>query len=168
MLAGALTDYERYPCCDTCCRGAGSSACRKQSHESPRHSPLHRERLWCEQTGNASNHDIKVWQIAYRIMYRGKLNSAPIGRPGLMPEKKRTIRRSFRTPGELCTTMLSLGAPIHVASDWGALQEHRAYSPGDNIRRIDHMASAKTGRTLVKKLMEEEQTSVTMLIDQET
>ncbi len=43
--------------------------------------------------------------------------------------------------------------------------EHREYSPGDDLRRLDWKASARTGRTLVKRFESERRTDVQLLVD---
>lgn len=44
-------------------------------------------------------------------------------------------------------------------------QEHRAYEPGDDLRRVDWLAYARTGQPVVKLFRAEEDTVVRLLLD---
>jgi len=43
--------------------------------------------------------------------------------------------------------------------------EHRAYAPGDDVRRLDWKIMARTDRDVVKSYVEDSNTRVTLLID---
>jgi uncharacterized protein (DUF58 family) len=60
------------------------------------------------------------------------------------------------------------GAGEHVAKRRGGsaeFQEHRSYEPGDDLRRVDWLAFARTGQAVVKLFRAEEDVVVRLLID---
>jgi uncharacterized protein (DUF58 family) len=60
------------------------------------------------------------------------------------------------------------GAGEHVARRRGGsaeFQEHRAYAPGDDLRRIDWLAFARSGVPVIKTFRAEEDVVVRLLID---
>jgi len=60
------------------------------------------------------------------------------------------------------------GAGEHAAKRRGGsaeFQEHRAYEPGDDLRRVDWLAYARTGEPVVKLFRAEEDVVVRMLVD---
>jgi uncharacterized protein (DUF58 family) len=60
------------------------------------------------------------------------------------------------------------GAGEHVARRRGGsaeFQEHRPYAPGDDLRRIDWLAFARSGAPVVKTFRAEEDVAVRILID---
>ena len=60
------------------------------------------------------------------------------------------------------------GAGEHAARRRGGsaeFQEHRAYEPGDDLRRVDWLAFARTGTPVVKLFRSEEDVVVRLLVD---
>jgi len=60
------------------------------------------------------------------------------------------------------------GAGEHVARRRGGsaeFEEHRAYEPGDDLRRVDWLAFARTGQAVVKLFRAEEDVVVRLLLD---
>ena len=71
---------------------------------------------------------------------------------------------------EICTRRLSNGAfQGGVQSRFRGrgmdFDEVREYEPGDDVRAIDWSATARTGRTFVKKYREERQLTVVFVVD---
>lgn len=72
------------------------------------------------------------------------------------------LRRRLRV------SVRSGGAGEHVARRRGGsaeFQEHRAYAPGDDLRRIDWLAFARSGVPVVKTFRAEEDVVVRVLVD---
>lgn len=61
--------------------------------------------------------------------------------------------------------MQSLRTRHHVLQQSGTFQGHRAYVQGDDLRRIDWNAYARTGSLFLKVLAEEEARAATVLLD---
>lgn len=60
------------------------------------------------------------------------------------------------------------GAGEHAAKRRGGsaeFQEHRSYEPGDDLRRVDWLAYARTGQPVVKLFRSEEDVVVRLLVD---
>ena len=115
-------------------------------------------------------------QLDAELMAEEALGPGPRGGP-------RAHRRAMTAPGlldpdfvrelsllrrRLKVDVRSGGAGEHVARRRGGsaeFQEHRPYAPGDDLRRIDWLAFARSGVPVVKTFRAEEDVVVRLLVD---
>jgi uncharacterized protein (DUF58 family) len=95
-------------------------------------------------------------------MNAASTSSSRSGTTGGISEKVRRI--------EICTRRLSAdsfhgGVQSRFKGRGMDFDELREYEPGDDVRAIDWNASARTGRTFVKKYREERQLTVVFIVD---
>jgi uncharacterized protein (DUF58 family) len=84
----------------------------------------------------------------------------------LTPELMARVRAIQIRTHKLVNTALSGGYRSTFRGSGVEFSEVRAYSPGDDVRRIDWNVTARTGETFIKTYAEERELTVHLVIDQ--
>src|SRR5689334_18600844 len=84
----------------------------------------------------------------------------------LTPELMARVRAIQIRTHKLVNTALSGGYRSTFRGSGVEFSEVRAYSPGDDVRRIDWNVTARTGETFVKTYAEERELTIHLVIDQ--
>jgi uncharacterized protein (DUF58 family) len=90
---------------------------------------------------------------------------APSAAPALTPEELRELRRLQVQAGRRVDALFAGDYRSAVRGRGMEFEEVRAYTPGDDVRRIDWNVTARTHEPFVKVFREERQVSVLLVVD---
>lgn len=101
-----------------------------------------------------------------RAAARAAAERAAEDRSLLTPELMSRVRAIQIRTHRLVTTALSGGYRSTFRGSGVEFQEVRAYTPGDEVRRIDWNVTARTGEAFVKNYAEERELTIHLVVDQ--